>query len=76
MFLPERVRMAALTTLLRLGYERQIVLSHDVVGGNPSSHVEMSYVCEVVVPRLLADGVSEGAIATMLIENPRRILCG
>jgi phosphotriesterase-related protein len=76
MFLPERVRMAALTTLLRLGYERQIVLSHDVVGGNPSSHVEMSYVCEVVVPRLLADGVSERAIDTMLIENPRRILCG
>jgi phosphotriesterase-related protein len=76
MFLPERVRMAALVTLLRMGYERQIVLSHDVVAGSPTTHVDLTYVPEVVVPLLLAEGVSQGAIDAMLIENPRRILCG
>ncbi len=75
-FLPERVRMAALLTLLRMGYERQIVLSHDVVGGYANTHVDMSYVSDVVVPRLLTEGIEEPVIDVLLIENPRRILAG
>jgi phosphotriesterase-related protein len=75
-FLPERVRMAALLTLLRMGYERQIVLSHDVVGGYANTHVDMSYVSDVVVPRLLKEGIEEPVIDVLLIENPRRILAG
>jgi phosphotriesterase-related protein len=74
MFLPERIRMACLTALLRLGYERQIVLSHDIVAGTP--HLDMSYVVDVVVPGLLEAGISQAAIDTMLFENPKRILAG
>jgi phosphotriesterase-related protein len=75
-FLPERVRMAALVTLLRMGYEDQIVLSHDVVAGSPTTHVELSYVPKVVVPALRAAGVTQTAIDTMMIANPRRIIGG
>jgi phosphotriesterase-related protein len=74
MFLPERIRMACLIELLRMGFERQIVLSHDIVGGSP--HIDMSYVIDVVVPKLLEAGIAQAAIDTMLLENPKRILAG
>jgi phosphotriesterase-related protein len=71
-FFPERIRMACLTSLLHLGYESQIVLSHDIVAATP--HLDMTHVANSVVPGLLEQRVSEKAIHTMLVDNPKRIL--
>jgi phosphotriesterase-related protein len=79
---PDRERLAALIGLLGVGFERQIVLSHDTVwcwrGRAPTlppgamPNWRPTYVLTDVVPRLRAAGVDEAKIRTMLVENPRR----
>ncbi|MHA1687087.1 MAG: phosphotriesterase family protein [Candidatus Heimdallarchaeaceae archaeon] len=67
----------AVTELCEQGYEKQIVLSHDVFsklqlkkyGGWGYSHI-----LEHIVPRLRFYGVTKKQIRTMLIDNPKRIL--
>jgi len=83
---PDRERLAVLIGLLGLGFERQLVLSHDTVwcwrGRAPKLPAELlphwkpTYVFETIVPRLRAAGVADAKIRTMLEENPRRYFRG
>jgi phosphotriesterase-related protein len=79
---PDRARIAALTGLLGLGFERQLVLSHDTVwcwrGRAPQTPPGLlddwqpTHLFRHIIPRLRDAGVSQAKIDTMLIENPRR----
>ncbi len=79
---PDRARIAALVGLLGVGFERQIVLSHDTVWcwrGRPPQipagllkDWEPTHVFKRILPRLRDAGVSEAKIHAMLVENPRR----
>jgi len=79
---PDRARQAALIGLLGVGFERQIVLSHDTVwcwrGRAPTVPASIladwhtTHVFRKVIPRLREAGVPQVKINTMLIENPRR----
>ena len=83
---PDRERLAVLIGLLGLGFERQLVLSHDTVwcwrGRAPAlppalaERWKPTYVFETIVPQLRAAGVSQEKIRTMLVENPRRYFAG
>lgn len=83
---PDRERLAVLIGLLGLGFERQLVLSHDTVwcwrGRAPKLPPDLmpdwkpSYVFETIVPRLREAGVSDEKIRTMLVANPRRYFAG
>jgi phosphotriesterase-related protein len=79
---PDRERLAVLIGLLGIGFERQLVLSHDTVwcwrGRAPALPPEAlplwepTYVLRKIVPRLRDAGVAESKIQAMLVENPRR----
>src|SRR4029453_12723443 len=79
---PDRERLAVLIGLLGIGFERQLVLSHDTVwcwrGRAPTLPPEAiplwepTYVLRTIVPRLRDAGVAESKIQTMLVDNPRR----
>lgn len=79
---PDRERLAVLIGLLGVGFERQLVLSHDTVwcwrGRAPTlppealPHWEPTYVLRTVVPRLRDAGVAEAKIHAMLADNPQR----
>lgn len=66
-----------LADLVQRGYEKQIVLSHDVCydshltayGGKGYVYLARSF-----IPKLLDAGVSEGAVQTMTVDNPRALL--
>ncbi len=83
---PDRERLAVLIGLLGIGFERQLVLSHDTVwcwlGRAPSlsplllERWKPTYVFETIVPKLRSAGVPEEKIHTMLVENPRRYFAG
>jgi phosphotriesterase-related protein len=83
---PDRERLAVLIGLLGVGFERQLVLSHDTVwcwlGRAPTlppvlaERWKPTYVFETIVPQLRAAGVSAEKIHTMLVENPRRYFSG
>ncbi|MGE3910637.1 MAG: phosphotriesterase [Chloroflexota bacterium] len=70
-------RVALLTRLVAEGLAPHLVLAQDVCyrdaltayGGPGYGHV-----LRHIVPRLLAAGVPEAALDTMLVENPRRVL--
>jgi phosphotriesterase-related protein len=79
---PDRARTAALIGLLGVGFERQIVLSHDtvwcwrgrapVVPASAMADWQPTHLFRKVIPRLREAGVSQAKIDTMLIDNPRR----
>lgn len=82
---PDKIRLAALIGLLGVGYEKQLVLSHDTVacwlgrGLNiPPETARLienwkpTHVLKNIVPALRAAGVGEEKIQAMLEENPRR----
>ena len=82
---PDKLRLAALIGLLGVGYEEQIVLSHDSVWcwlgrgldfpPETSKLVENwkpTHVFQNIVPALKRAGVSEEKIRAMLVDNPRR----
>lgn len=79
---PDRERLAVLIGLLGVGFERQLVLSHDTVwcwrGRAPTLPAELlgnwrpTYVLDTIVPRLRDAGVSDARIQTLLVDNPRR----
>jgi phosphotriesterase-related protein len=83
---PDRERLAVLIGLLGLGFERQLVLSHDTVwcwrGRAPKLPPDLipqwkpTYVFESIVPALREAGVAEAKIRTMLEANPRRYFAG
>jgi len=82
---PDKLRLAALIGLLGVGYENQIVLSHDSVWcwlgrglDLPAETAKLvenwkpSHVFRNIVPALKRAGVGEEKIRAMLVENPRR----
>jgi len=79
---PDRARLAALVGLLGVGFERQIVLSHDtvwcwrgrapVVPASVLADWQPTHLFRKIIPRLRDAGVSQEKIETMLVENPRR----
>ncbi len=79
---PDRLRLAALIGLLGIGFERQIVLSHDTVWcwrGRPlpvpveqlAPKWDPRHVLQHIVPALREAGVGQAKIDAMLIDNPR-----
>jgi len=70
-------RINALVQLCREGYDKQLLMSHDICmktdlrryGGFGYSHV-----LEHVVPQLRAEGVKRKEIRQMLVDNPKRLL--
>ena len=84
---PNKLRIASLIGLLGIGYEKQLLLSHDSVTcwrGRPlPSHLlpvitdwEPTYLFRVVLPKLREVGFSEKTIDTLLIDNPHRFFAG
>src|SRR5215831_5302369 len=79
---PDRERLAVLIGLLGLGFERQLVLSHDTVWCWRGRELKLpaetlarwkpTYVLREILPKLRAAGVAEEKIQAMLVENPRR----
>ena len=79
---PDRLRTAALIGLLGIGFQNQIVLSHDSVWcwrGRPlpiaadrMPNWDPTHVFKNIVPALRDAGVPQAKIDAMLIENPRR----
>jgi phosphotriesterase-related protein len=76
-FQRDKQRVKNVCQLVREGFAGRLVLSHDVCykhllhwyDGPGYDHMLTSF-----VPALRAAGVSEDAITTMLIDNPRRLL--
>jgi phosphotriesterase-related protein len=63
--------------LLHRGHADRVLLSHDVCHNSQLRHYEgngYTYLHAAFLPRLRVAGVSEAEIATMTIDNPRRIL--
>jgi len=87
---PDQQRIDALIKLLRKDLQQQIVISHDSVWctrGEPfPADLLNSVDTDVlfnpthfhrhIIPRLLAAGVTEAQINTMLVDNPRRFFAG
>lgn len=83
---PDRLRMAALIGLVGVGFEKQLVLSHDSVAcwlgkGLPEMDEKTrklienwnpTHIFKHIVPALKEAGVSQRKIDAMLMENPRR----
>ena len=78
---PDRARLATLIGLLGVGFERQIVLSHDSVwcwrGHMPPLPMVLpdwqpTHVFRNIIPRLRDAGVAQAKIDAMLVDNPRR----
>jgi phosphotriesterase-related protein len=63
--------------LVRAGHVRQVTLSMDICA-NSQMHVRgghgYDHLLRAFVPLLREQGIAEGDIATMLVENPRRVL--
>ena len=87
MIFPNKLRIASLIGLLGVGYEKQMLLSHDTIGcwlGRPlPSHLlpiitdwEPTFLFRVVLPRLRDVGFPERIVDQLLVENPRRFLTG
>lgn len=83
---PDRLRLAALIGLVGIGFEEQLVLSHDSVAcwlgkGLPDMDEKTrklienwnpTHIFKHIVPALKEAGVAQRKIDTMMIENPRR----
>jgi phosphotriesterase-related protein len=79
-------RIRTLLTLLDEGLGSQIVLSHDAAffsrvtppswraANAPDWHME--HIPHSVIPRLRAEGVSDETVRQLMVDNPRRVLCG
>ena len=83
---PDRLRTAALIGLLGVGFENQIMLSHDSVWcwlGRPLpippealGKWNPTHVFKNVIPALREAGVSQAKIDAMLVGNPGRYFAG
>lgn len=84
MFSDDEAKAGAIAALVALGYEKQMVLSHDHVGCAHGFRLQrhdepkrrFTYIHQELLPRLRAAGISDKAIHTMLVENPRRYFEG
>jgi phosphotriesterase-related protein len=80
-FNPEARRVETLIALLGEGYADRIHLGHDAacfmdfMAHNPpfgDEHADYLHISQKVLPQLLAAGVPQEQIDTMLVENPKR----
>ena len=80
-FNPDADRVRTLAALVAEGYADRIHLGHDaacfydfMIGNPPFAGERPDYlhISNVIVPQLLAAGVTEAQVETMLVENPRR----
>ncbi|HKV55705.1 MAG TPA: phosphotriesterase-related protein [Candidatus Binataceae bacterium] len=83
---PDRLRLAALIGLVGVGFEKQLVLSHDSVAcwkgrGLPEmdektlkliANWNPTHIFKNIVPALRKAGVPEQKVTTMMVDNPRR----
>jgi phosphotriesterase-related protein len=83
---PDRLRLAALIGLVGVGFEKQLVLSHDSVAcwkgkGLPEMDAKTlegiknwnpTHIFKHIIPALKEAGVGEHKIRAMMVENPRR----
>jgi phosphotriesterase-related protein len=83
---PDRLRLAALIGLVGVGFEKQLVLSHDSVAcwkgkGLPDMDAKTlegiknwnpTHIFKHIIPQLKEAGVGEHKIKAMMVENPRR----
>ena len=79
----DETKVGVVSALVSMGYEKQIVLSHDNVGcmhgWSPRAFDpkrRFTYVSEEFIPRLKESGITDQAIHTMLVDNPRRYFEG
>jgi phosphotriesterase-related protein len=86
-FVSDELITAMIVGLVSVGYERQILISHDHVlwrigytfktlmpgwTEEEESQRRWTYIPETLLPKLKRFGVSDEAIRTILVENPRR----
>ena len=77
---PDEMRISVLKRMIEAGLGDRILLGNDLgrpsywrsYGGGPG----LDYVLTRFVPRLRDEGVSDGAIRDLLVDNPRRFLTG
>jgi phosphotriesterase-related protein len=83
---PDRLRLAALIGLAGIGFEKQIVLSHDSVAcwkgkGLPDMDAKTlelvknwnpTHIFKNIIPALKKAGVSDQKVTSMMVDNPRR----
>jgi phosphotriesterase-related protein len=83
---PDRLRLAALIGLIGVGFEKQLVLSHDSVAcwkgrGLPDmdektlkliANWNPTHIFKNIIPALRQAGVAEQKVNAMMVENPRR----
>ena len=90
--LPDEVRVKNVLKLARAGHTRRILLSHDSIVCWQGRPVPFAYrhedllamlpdwrptsILTKIVPQLLAGGLSEADVATILVDNPRRFFAG
>jgi phosphotriesterase-related protein len=90
--LPDEVRVKNVLKLAKAGHTRRILLSHDSVGcwlGRPVPFANRyadvlamlpdwrpTSMLTKIVPQLLAGGLTHDDIATILVDNPRRLFAG
>jgi phosphotriesterase-related protein len=73
-YVPDRVRVQLLLTLVREGYGDRLMLSHDFArvsnwtstGGGPG----LTYILWRFIPWLIAEGMPREAAWAMLVQNP------
>ena len=82
----DEARIRGLLALIAEGFESQLVLSHDAAffsrvtppswraATTPNWHME--HLSRTILPRLREEGVDEGTIRRLMVDNPRRVLCG
>jgi phosphotriesterase-related protein len=83
---PDRLRLAALIGLVGVGFEKQLVLSHDSVAcwkgkGMPEMDAKTleliknwnpTHIFKNIIPALKKAGVGDQKINSMMVDNPRR----
>ncbi|MBI3954229.1 MAG: phosphotriesterase-related protein [Chloroflexi bacterium] len=88
-FMPDRIRRAVIAGLIGAGYGRQLFMSQDHaccwLGRTAPRPPEVdklmanrrfTYIVQEFIPQLLAAGVSQASIQTIMVENPRRYFEG
>jgi len=86
---PDTLRLGTVIGLVGLGFERQIMLSHDAICrwlGREFTLPEqamplvadwnLTHIFRNILPALKKAGITEAQINTMLVDNPRRLFAG
>ncbi|MCC6766843.1 MAG: phosphotriesterase [Deltaproteobacteria bacterium] len=92
LIVPDEVRVKNVLKLAQAGYTRNVLLSHDSIScwqGRPvpfaNRHEDVlamlpdwrpTTILKKIVPQLRAGGLGDEDIATMLVDNPRRLFTG